>query len=665
MHYNLAAPSPFGFKQSISIPEDIEIVFVADMFVEDFPYGGAELTTEALIGSSPFKVFKLHSKNVTMDLLQQGHKKFWIFGNFANMDMQLIPAIAANLKYSILEYDYKYCRYRSPEKHASIEGKPCNCQTETHGKWVSAFFFGAKSLWWMSEAQQQHYSNVFPFLREKPATVLSSVFDEATLATVKILREKYKDTPREGWLVLGSTSWIKGTEAAEEWCKANSKAYETVWQIPYAEVLEKMAQCEGFVYLPQGSDTCPRMTIEAKLLGCNLALNDNVQHSKEEWFDTRDMLTLESYLYMARSRFWNGIYADMGEDDVTLSGYTTTYNCITNDYPFIESIMSLVGFCNEVVVVDSGSDDGTWDELQQLAEAHDNIKIYQCRRDREAKRWALNFDGRQKALARSLCTKSFCWQQDSDEIVHEDDYDKIKKLIKHFPKETDLVCLPIIEYWGSAGKVRCDVHNWKWRVSRNKPGLTHGVPRELRQYDEDGNLFSAQGSDSCDSIWLGDYSRVNYMNFYTQDVEDVRQRAIQEEDSQALTDYEDWYNEIINNLPTVHHYSWFNIDRKIKSYRNYWGRFWESMYNIKQEDTAENNMFFDKPWADVTDDDVEEMATRLEDELGGWIFHKKVQFDAKIPHIKCTREHPILMAEWLDRNSFDLVDEDNEGSTPN
>ena len=36
-----------------------------------------------------------------------------------------------------------------------------------------------------------------------------------------MLREKYKDIERKGWLVVGSDSWIKGTQAAAEWCEKN------------------------------------------------------------------------------------------------------------------------------------------------------------------------------------------------------------------------------------------------------------------------------------------------------------------------------------------------------------------------------------------------------------------------------------------------------------
>ena len=51
--------SPFGENQ-VSIPESAEIVFVADLFSEDYA-GGAELTSEALIESSPYEVFKIQS----------------------------------------------------------------------------------------------------------------------------------------------------------------------------------------------------------------------------------------------------------------------------------------------------------------------------------------------------------------------------------------------------------------------------------------------------------------------------------------------------------------------------------------------------------------------------------------------------------------------------
>lgn len=179
------------FGSGVSITRACDVVFVSDMFAEDY-VGGAELTTEALIKSSPFAVQKLHARDVTMRLLEDGHDKFWIFGNATSMDQSLVPTVAANMKYAVLEYDYKYCQYRSPEKHQSITMRPCDCQNSAHGKMTSAFFYAARSLWWMSEAQQARYHMMFPFLAERPNCVLSSVFDDETFVKIKLLRRQYE-----------------------------------------------------------------------------------------------------------------------------------------------------------------------------------------------------------------------------------------------------------------------------------------------------------------------------------------------------------------------------------------------------------------------------------------------------------------------------------------
>lgn len=633
----------FGTKK---VPADCDIVFVADMFLSDYA-GGAELTTEALIESSPLNVFKVHSKFITMELLQSGHEKYWIFGNFSELDQNLIPTIVANLQYSIIEYDYKYCKYRSPEKHLDIEKQQCNCQNEQSGKMVSAFMYGAKSLWWMSEKQQSSYEKLFPFLREKESTVLSSVFNDSTFVVIKQLREANESKDRKGWIVVGSPSWIKGTKDAEAWCEANGHEYETIWGLTYLQTLEKLSQAEGLAFLPKGGDTCPRIVIEAKLLGCKLHLNDNVQHKDEIWFNTDDMFDTEAYLYMSRDRFWSGIKATMAYNP-PISGYTTTKDCIEQDYPFVESIMSMLGFCDQVVVVDGGSTDGTWEKLQELAAADQRILIHQQKRDWSHPRFAV-FDGAQKALARSLCTGQYCWQQDSDEIVHENDYDKIRRLVKTMPKNIPILSLPVIEYWGCIDKVRLDINVSKWRLSQNNPMITHGIPSQLRVFDSSGELYSKPGSDGCDYVKSDDYEALPHASFMTPDVDKVRVASFNNQE--AKNGFEKWFNTAIKNLPSVHHFSWFNIKRKIKTYQNYWSKHWQSLYDISHVDNAENNMFFDKPWADVNDNEIESLANRLATEMGGWIFHRKIDFSVKTPYMSCQCSPPAIMKEWITRNS--------------
>lgn len=636
-------------------PAKCDIIFVSDMFASEYA-GGAELTTQALLDACPFSVFKLKSRDVTMEMLEKCHQKYWIFGNYSQLNHELIPTICANLKYSIIEYDFKYCKYRSPEKHLSIEKTECRCENDAQGKMISAFMYGARSLWWMSEKQQASYEKLFPFLKEKISIVLSSVFDDRTFAFIKQLNSVNEH--RSGWIIMGSPSWIKGTDEAKTWCESQGFQYKVLWGLQYEDVLKELSKAEGFVFLPRGADTCPRMVIEAKLLGCKLHLNENVQHKDEIWFDTKDQFDTEAYLYMARDRFWNGIRADMNFRP-SISGYTTTKDCIKQDYPYIESIKSMIEFCDEVVVVDGGSTDGTWESLQELVKQLElgtagtlntacKLVIHQQKRDWNHPRFAV-FDGAQKALARSLCTSDFCWQQDSDEIVHEKDYQKIRDLVKFIPNGLQLLSLPIIEYWGSKEKIRLDVNLWKWRLSRNLPHITHGIPAQMRQYDENGELFSKPGCDGCFYVKNDSYEVIPSGGFFTPDMEAIKRAALT--NPNAKMQLEKWFAAAIGNLPTVFHFSWFNIERKIRTYRDYWTKHWLSLHNVSQDDTSENNMFFNKPWSEVSDEEIVEMARRLKQELGGWIFHRKVDFNIKVPHMEIDVTVPASMNEWMKKNS--------------
>ena len=324
--------SPFQTETKVSIPDEADIIFVSDLFSSDH-LGGAELTTDAIIDSSPYKVFRLHSRDVNEETLQQGLSRHWIFGNFTGMNLELLPSVIANMKYSVVEYDYKYCKYRSPEKHLEIENKECDCSSDIHGKMISAFYFGAKSLWWMSERQMKVYQDLFPFLSQRKNTVLSSVFDEDFFQLSSKLNLESKDAKREKWLVFESTSWIKGTQQAIDHCKKENLDYELVGGLSYPNLLKKLSTAKGLVFLPLGNDTCPRLVIEAKVLGCDLILNDNVQHATEEWFSSKEHEVFLDHLYFARERFWSGIKETV-EYKPTLSGYTTTMNCVEQNYPF-------------------------------------------------------------------------------------------------------------------------------------------------------------------------------------------------------------------------------------------------------------------------------------------------------------------------------------------
>ena len=607
------------------------IIFVADFFAKDLT-GGAELTSQALIDSVPedFELVQTYSRKVNTNLIEEEKDSFWIFTNFSGMDYNLIPIIAANIDYSIIEYDYKFCKYRSVEKHFAIEGEECNCHEEKIGMVMSAFFLSAKNIWFMSEKQQSIWLDRFQFLENTENIVLSSVFQEEFFAKIKKLKESEID--RSGWLVFDSSSWVKGTEDSENYCIEKGLEYKKIKDLPYDDFLMELRKSEGVVYLPPGGDTCPRMIIEAKLLGCKLVINENVQHSKEIWFDTKSEYDTLAYLFSARERFWNGISQSCNWKP-KISGYTTVYNCIEHEYPWEKCIESMLGFCDEVVVVDSGSEDGTWEKLLEMKEKDSRIIANQNKIDWNHPRFAYHSDGMQKAYARSLCTGDFCWQMDSDEFVLPKSFESIRGFAKRFPKLAELVALPVIEFWGGYEKVRVDTNPWKWRFSRNKDYITHGIPKELQLFDENGDMYTAPGSDTCDYVHKETSERIPFVAFYSEEVELHRRKALLG-DNDSLEIFSKWMQNASDNIPSVYHMSWFDLERKIKLYKKYWTKFWQSQHNKKIEDTAESNMFFDKPWSDVDDLEIKVLADKLSKDMGGWIFHQKIDWDAKTPSVK-------------------------------
>jgi len=274
------------------------IIVVSDAFSNTFT-GGAELTTDALLDFGFHNYKKIHSSTVDTATVNKYKDYKWIFGNFFNLSNAALYEVTKNVKeYSILEYDYKYCKFRLKSKHEKIDGV-CDCHKTTRGKLIAVFFAKARNLFFMSHNQKREYESIFPFLSKKESVVLSSSFTEKTLSYIKSLNTKNKN---KKYVILQSNFWVKGTEEAIQYAKENNLEYELVSGLKHRDLLKKLSLSKGLIFLPMGFDTCPRLTIEAKLLDCELILNENVQHKEEPWFQTKSSII--DYIEKQRELFY-------------------------------------------------------------------------------------------------------------------------------------------------------------------------------------------------------------------------------------------------------------------------------------------------------------------------------------------------------------------------
>lgn len=327
-----------------------------------------------------------------------------------------------------------------------------------------------------------------------------------------------------------------------------------------------------------------------------------------------------------------------------ISGYTTSRNAIEMGYPIQECILSMLDFCDEVIVADSSDGtDGTLEFLEELMDIHDKLEVVHVDVDYTAPNHAI-WDGKMKAVARAQCTGDYLWQQDLDEIVPPGQRQKIEYIASNtLANDTRIpvVALPVVEYWGSQGKVRVDVNPWKWRLSKNDPNVTHGIPIHLRKW-EDGLLYAMPGTDTCDYIYKDSGKVAPCGQFMTNDV-DVIRRAALNGDEKSLETYEAWFNKVANQLPTVYHFSWWSVAWKVRNYKKFWNKFWQSMYN---EDRPEGyNPFFSQPLEEISDEQIKLYAKIIEENTGGHIFHKPWVY-TQTPSVKINQPVPEIMKEW-------------------
>lgn len=283
--------------------EKKDFVFVSDLFKEQY-IGGAELSLGAIIDDCKGSKFCINSSELNKKIIDFYKDSTWVFGNIADLSDDLVNYVIDNeIKYHFIEFDYKYCEYRNPKLYEFLEDEECNYKDTERGKLISKFINCSSNTFFMSEQQKDIFTNHLDLINDN-LVVLSSIFSKDSIDKIESLMNTDKD---DNWIVLGSRSWVKGSQQSEDWCKNNDVNYEVVFGIPYDEMLNKLASAKGVCFKPLGLDTCPRFIIEAKLLGCNLELNDNVQHINESWFSTDDNKKTLEYLKNRTSVFWETI----------------------------------------------------------------------------------------------------------------------------------------------------------------------------------------------------------------------------------------------------------------------------------------------------------------------------------------------------------------------
>jgi len=138
-----------------------------------------------------------------------------------------------------------------------------------------------------------------------------------------------------------------------------------------------------------------------------------------------------------------------------ISGFSIVRNGTRFDYPYIESLRSILPLVDELIINVGKSDDDTLEKIKKFAmeEGQGKVQWFESRwplDDPDKKKDGLILS-EQTNLALNRCTWDWCLYLQADEVLHERDLNSIKEAVKTASKnpEVDGLLFNYVHFYGS------------------------------------------------------------------------------------------------------------------------------------------------------------------------------------------------------------------------
>jgi len=145
-----------------------------------------------------------------------------------------------------------------------------------------------------------------------------------------------------------------------------------------------------------------------------------------------------------------------------ISGFTIARNVIKYNYPIVESIKSILPICDEFIINVGDSEDRTFELMRSIKS--DKIRVVKNTWDMSMGKEVLSF---QTNLALKECKGDWAFYLQSDEVIHEHDLGKLKKLMVENIDNSDVDAIRFrwLHFYGSYYRYRID-YGWYQKQDR-------------------------------------------------------------------------------------------------------------------------------------------------------------------------------------------------------
>lgn len=172
-----------------------------------------------------------------------------------------------------------------------------------------------------------------------------------------------------------------------------------------------------------------------------------------------------------------------------VSGFTFVRNGIIYDYPFRESIRSVLPLVDEMIVNVPASDDDTYKAVVEMNEP--KIKIIQTVWGGE-KPSGGRILSHHTNLALEQCSGDWRLYIQADEVIHENDYEKIKGAMRDnlHDHSVDGLLFDYVHFYGSFSCI-ATARNWyrrEIRIIRNNPDIVSYSDAQGFRYKDDSKI---------------------------------------------------------------------------------------------------------------------------------------------------------------------------------